>query len=54
MEPVVEGPETHAYLRLALEGSVSDDALQRNEGSSLTFQQTVKQLFNLIRPFSFC
>ena len=54
LPPIEDKPETHAYLRLALEGSASDDALQRNEGSSLTFQQTVKQLFNLIRPFSFC
>ncbi len=50
---VEEGQVTHAYLHQALEGRCTDEALDRNSSASLRFQETVKSVLHLTRPFSF-
>jgi len=50
---VERGTRTQVYLYNALKGTCTPEAAERVSESSVRFQQVVKQMLYLIRPFSF-
>lgn len=46
--------ENHVYLRNALKSITTPDTDDRLQSSSVVFENTLKQLLHLIRPFSYC